>query len=303
MRMTGLLIAIAILLSGCGEPAEDKAQHRQPVPQQQPAPPPVRKLWETRPPAPPLPHFDTQTRVEHDGAKIWVASVGTGTPVILLHGAFGNAENFGNQVPALLKSGHRVILIDSRGQGHSTRDARPFTYELMESDVVAVMNALKLDKAAIVGWSDGAIIGLVMAMKHPKRVTRVFAFGANMDQSGAMSNLDTQPIFDGFLEQAAKDYARLSDTPGDFQALSEAIYQMLLSQPNYTAKDLASIRGPRIAIVDGEREEVIKPEHTKYLASTIPGAKLIILPNVSHWAPLQDPAAFNAAMLTFLDAP
>lgn len=296
MRIFGLVIVTVLTLFGCGEPTGDTTKSEPPPP----APP---KLWETRPPIPPLPPFETHGRIDHDGASIWYASTGAGAPVLLLHGALGNAENFGNQVPALVNSGHRVILIDSRGQGRSTRDARPFTYELMESDVVAVMSALKINKAAIVGWSDGGIIGLIMAMKHPKRVTRVFAFGANMDPTGVMPNLDQRPIFSGLLEQAAIDYARLSSTPNDFQALSEAIFKMIAYQPNYTAKDLAAIKGPRIAIVDGEHEEVVQPGHTKYLARTIPGAKLIILPGVSHWAPIQKPDEFNEAMLAFLDAP
>ena len=83
--------------------------------------------------------------------------------------------------------------------------------------------------------------------------------------------------------------------------LPKAVLAMQLREPNYTPDDLAAIKGPRIAIVDGAHEEFILRQHTEYLARTIPGARLIILPDVSHFAPIQDPDAFNAAMIGFLD--
>src|SRR3990172_3337142 len=104
----------------------------------------------------PLPVTHDQGYVEHDGARIWYARYGSGSPVILLHGGLGHSGNWGYQVPMLVSSGHRAVLIDSRGHGRSTRDSRPFTYELMASDVLAVMDALHLERAAVVGWSDGA---------------------------------------------------------------------------------------------------------------------------------------------------
>ena len=122
--------------------------------------------------------------MEHDGARIWYATYGPGPPVILLHGGLGHSGNWGYQVPALVASGYRVVLIDSRGHGRSTRDARPFLYELMASDVLAVMDAVDLDKAAVVGWSDGACIALILGATAPARVAGVFFFGCNMDPSG-----------------------------------------------------------------------------------------------------------------------
>lgn len=297
MRPAAVLSLCLLTLAACGDPS--------PQPKQNAAPPPPAKwttpVWETVPPTPPLPKFDAQGTVAHDGAKIWYATIGQGTPVILLHGAFGSAENFGFQVPALMKAGYRVILIETRGHARSTRDlTRPLSYELFASDVIAVMDALKLPKASIVGWSDGAIQGLIVAMKHPKRLDRLFAFGANMDQNGVIPGITERPIFIDLMERAPKDYARLSPPPHDFKGLYDAMYNMLLSEPNYKPADLGKIRGPKIAIADGDKEEIIKPEHAAYLAKTIPGAKLIVLPGVSHFAPMQKPDAFNAAMLAFL---
>ena len=296
MRRTAILVVCLAVLAACGEPAP---QNKGAAPK--PAPPPPMPVWETVLPVPPLPKFDTQGTVAHEGAKIWYATIGQGAPVVMLHGAFGSAENFGFQVPALVNAGYRVILIETRGHARSTRDPnRPLSYELFESDVIAVMDALKIPKASVVGWSDGAIQGLIMAMKHPKRVDHVFAFGANMDLSGVIPGITQQPIFVELMERAPKDYERLSPPPHDFKGLYEAMYVMLTTEPNYKPADLAKIRGPKIAIADGEKEEIIKPDHAAYLAKTIPGAKLIILPGVSHFAPMQRPVVFNAAMLTFL---
>src|SRR5262245_32556970 len=111
----------------------------------------------------PLPPSSDQGYVECDGARIWYATYRSGQPVILLHGGLGNSGNWGYQVPALVKSGYRAVVIDSRGHGRSTCDARPFTYELMASDVSAVMDTLQLEKAGLVGWSDGACTALVLA--------------------------------------------------------------------------------------------------------------------------------------------
>ncbi|MFM9865251.1 MAG: alpha/beta fold hydrolase [Micropepsaceae bacterium] len=297
MRPAAVLGLCLVALAACGDPApQSKEQTAPPAPVKWTTP-----VWEKVLPTPPLPKFDAEGTVPHKGAKIWYATIGEGVPVILLHGAFGSAENFGFQVPALVKAGYRVILIETRGHARSTRDPnRPLSYELFASDVIAVMDALKIPKASIVGWSDGAIQGLILAMKHPKRLDRVFAFGANMDQTGIIPGITEQPIFIDLMERAPKDYARLSPTPDDFKGLYGAMYNMLLTEPNYKESDLAKISGPKVAIADGDKEEIIKPGHTSYLGKAIPRAKLIILTGVSHFAPMQKPDDFNAAMLAFL---
>lgn len=249
---------------------------------------------------PPLPEADAQGYVEHDGVRIWYAAYGAGPPVILLHGGLGHGGNWSYQVPALTSAGYRAVLIDSRGHGRSTRDARPFAYELMASDVLAVMDALDLETASFVGWSDGAIIGLILAMTAPMRVSRVFFFGGNMDTGGVREIAWPNPILEKCLGRHAKDYASLSATPGGFMAFARDVETMMKTQPNYAARDLAAIQTP-VAIVQAAHDEFIKPEHAEYLARSIPGAELIILPDVSHFAPLQRPALFNDAMRAFLD--
>ncbi len=248
--------------------------------------------------AAPLPVTNEQGFVENDGARIWYAAYGSGSPVILLHGGLGNSGNWGYQLPALVGSGYRAVLIDSRGHGRSTRDARPYSYELMASDVSAVMDTLHIEKAALVGWSDGACTALILAAKAPGRVASVFFFGCNMDPSGAKEFVFT-PVIGRCLNRHKQDYAQLSATPDQFDSFFEAVGLMQRTQPNYSAHDLAQIR-VTVVIVHSEHDEFIKHEHAEYLAQNIPNAELINLPGVSHFAPLQRPDQFNTVMLAFL---
>ncbi|MCK9800718.1 alpha/beta hydrolase [Pseudomonas sp. MAFF 302030] len=257
--------------------------------------------WQTLPPTPAPVATAQSGYAQVNGVKLYYTSTGQGSPVVLLHGGLANSDYWGLQVKALAAQ-HRVITLDSRGHGRSSRDARPFGYDLMADDVVAVLDQLKIPKADIVGWSDGAILGLDLAQRHPTRVGKVFAFAANSQTSGVKDNVDKDPTFAAYIERAGKEYAKLSPTPKEYDAFVEQISHMWASQPNWSDADLGKIRTP-VLIVDGDRDEAIKRDHTEYLAATIPGAGLLILPNASHFAFLQDPALFNAALLQFLAQP
>lgn len=248
--------------------------------------------------APPLPTDGAVAALDHRGARIWHAVFGSGPAVILLHGGLGNAGNWGHQIQPLLDAGYQVIVIDTRGHGRSTRDGQPYTYQLLASDVVAVMDSLSIASASLVGWSDGACTALILADHHPDSVTGVLFFACNMDPSGALPFVPT-PVIDNCFARHKADYAALSATPDDFAAFVEAVGLMQRTEPNYSAADLAAIRAP-VTIVHSAGDEFIRPEHAAYLADTIPGASLDTLNGVTHFAPLQRPADFNAALLAFL---
>jgi pimeloyl-ACP methyl ester carboxylesterase len=169
----------------------------------------------------------------------------------------------------------------------------------MASDVSAVMDALRIEKAALVGWSDGACTALILASKAPASVAGVFFFACNMDPSGAKEITEFAPILRRCLNRHMQDYAQLSATPDQFDEFSDAVSLMQKTQPNYSAHDLAEMSVP-VAIVQSEHDEFIKREHAEYLARSIPHAEFVLLPGVSHFAPLQRPEQFNAAMLAFL---
>ena len=248
--------------------------------------------------AAPLPNTNDQGYVENNGARIWYATYGSGSPVILLHGGLGHSGNWGYQVSALVNNGYRAIVIDSCGHGRSTRDSQPYSYELMASDVLAVMDILKLEKAAFVGWSDGACIAMILASQAPARAAGVFFFACNMDPSGT-KEFEFTPILGRCINRHKQDYAELSSTPDQFDEFSEAVGLMQRTQPNYSANDLAQINVP-VVIVQSEHDEFIKREHAEYLARSIPNAEFVYLPGVSHFAPLQRPEQFNTAIFTFL---
>jgi pimeloyl-ACP methyl ester carboxylesterase len=246
----------------------------------------------------PLPPARRRGFVETDGASIWFASFGQGPAVVLLHGGMGNATNWGFQVPALVAAGYTAIVIDSRGQGRSSRDDRPFTYAQMADDTLAVLDRLEIDRAAFVGWSDGAVTSLLVADKHPERVAGVLFFACNVDATGTKPFVYSE-IIGRCLSRHRKDYAALSPTPGDFEAVFEAVGEMQRSQPNLTRSDLARITVPFWSVL-GEHDEFIHHEHANYLAAAVPGAKRVTLPGDSHFAPVQRPEIFNTAILDFL---
>ena len=253
--------------------------------------------WLTLPPTPTLPKPVESGLAPVNGIKIWYATFGRGEPVILLHGGLANASYWGHQVRAL-EPYYRVVVMDSRGHGRSTRDARPYGYDLMADDVVGLMDYLKIPKAAIVGWSDGAIIGLDIAQRHPERLSKLFAFAANSDPSG-VADIAHSPVFNAFIARAAKEYAALSSTPEEYQEFVAQIEKMWATQPSWTAADLRRIAMP-VWIVDADHDEAIKRRNTEFMAANIPGAGLLLQPEVSHFSFLQDPEQFSTDLLHFL---
>ncbi|HVY16246.1 MAG TPA: alpha/beta hydrolase [Rhodopila sp.] len=262
------------------------------------AEPQTREQWMTLPPTPTLPAANRSGLASVNGIRVWYAVFGHGLPVVLLHGGLANANYWGQQVRAL-QGRYQVIVMDSRGHGRSSRDATPFGYDLMASDVLGLMDVLHVRKAAIVGWSDGAIIGLDIAMHHPERVSKLFAFAANSDPSG-VADIAGSPVFNAFISRAEGEYRHLSPTPDGYKDFLAQIEKMWASQPHWSAADLASIKVPTW-IVDADHDEAIKRENTEFMAAHIPGAGLLLQPEVSHFSFLQDPVQFDDDVLHFLE--
>lgn len=253
--------------------------------------------WERLPATPALPKAERTGIAAVNGIRLWYAVFGHGDPVILVHGGLANSDYWGLQVRVLAQR-YQVIVLDSRGHGRSTRTAAPIGYDAMASDVLALMDTLHIRKAALVGWSDGAIIGLDIAIHHPERLTKLFAFAANSDPSG-VKDVEKSPVFTAYVDRAAREYELLSPTPREFKAFLDNISHMWATEPHFTEDQLRGIEVPTW-IVDADHDEAIKRENTDYMASLIPGAGELILPAASHFAFLQDPALFNETLLHFL---
>lgn len=171
--------------------------------------------WLTLPPTPTLPKPETSGTAPVNGIRIWYATFGHGAPVLFLHGGLANSNYWGNQVRALSPH-YEVIVMDSRGHGRSTRNAQPYGYDLMASDVIGLLDYLKIKKVALVGWSDGAIIGLDIAMHHPERLSKLFAFAANYDPSGVADASHSQ-VVDAYIARRRG----IRKTVGDTEAVQK----------------------------------------------------------------------------------
>jgi pimeloyl-ACP methyl ester carboxylesterase len=284
-RSVGLLI----LLVALSAPAAVQAQ--------------AAPIWATLPDVPPLQTPATTGSACNDGARIHFAvfNRGGGRPVVLLHGGYASSESWGFEVPKLAAS-HEVIVIDNRGHGRSTMPAVPLGYGQMAADVIAVLDRLRVAKASVVGLSDGGIVGLLLAIHHPGRIDRLFVWGATFN-THADSDVPPDPAMAGmgvrFMARMEANYRAVSPTPDGFPALKSALNRLYATEPNLTSAELGGIRA-RTVVADGAHEQFIARSHTETLARLIPGAKLLILPNVSHGGPQQDPAAFHQALSAFL---
>jgi pimeloyl-ACP methyl ester carboxylesterase len=256
--------------------------------------------WQSIQPSPmPAPRASGYASV--NGIAMYYAIFGRGEPILLVPIGMAPAEMWAAVIPVLSQH-HEVIAADTRGHGRSTRTAAAYSYALLAADYLALLDHLHINKVALIGASDGAIIGLEIAMHHPERLTKLFAQGANATPDGLFADAADPTASKAAARLWAEQYHRLSKTPDEYAAFHRAMKLMWDSQPNYTTAQLSGTRVPT-AIVICDHDEWVKPEHAQYLARTIPGARTLTLHGVSHYAALQDPQAYASAVLTFLDSP
>src|SRR5262249_50412490 len=188
---------------------------------------------------------------EINAVRIYYETFGAGSPVLMLHGGTAFHESMHYQIRALAPS-HFVIAPDSRGHGRSTDGESPLSYAQMADDMVKLLDELQVGKTDIVGWSDGGIIGLDLAMHHPERVGRLVAIGANYDVSGLqpLPPADASPDA-AELEALRRFYERLAPDPAHWPVFYRKIVAMWRSQPRYSLDELAQIKAPTL-VVAGE---------------------------------------------------
>ena len=215
---------------------------------------------------PPMPQATETGMADVNGIKLYYAVYGSGEPLLMLHGGLGHSDVWGNQIPAFAAK-YKVIAVDSRGHGRSTRDDKPFGYDLMADDVVALMDKLGIPKASIVGWSDGGIIGLDMAIRHPERLDKLFAFGANYNLSGLKRRHRQEPDLRRATSSApARTTSGCQPRRRNTSAFVDADREDVGDRSRtYSKEQLEAIKSP-VAIADGEHDEAIKREHTEEMA-------------------------------------
>lgn len=238
-------------------------------------------------------------RASIDGVSIYYEVYGSGPPVLVLHGAGAFLETMHYFISGLAPN-HTVIAVDSRAQGRSTDSATPLTYGLMGDDMLGLMKVLHLQSADVVGWSDGGIVALDMAMKST-RPRRIVAIGVNYDANG----VDPREVSPQTLAEIAREiepfYRLIAPDPSHFPILMRKIDIMVRTQPHYTLSELSRIRA-RTLIMAGQYD-AIRAEHTARLAAAIPGATRIIVAGASHMGPLEKPRLYNRIVADFLAAP
>lgn len=230
-----------------------------------------------------------------NGIKLYYETYGQGEPLLLLHGNGQSISAFSGQIPELAKH-YQVIAVDTRAQGQSTNGKQTLTYDLFAEDMSALLKALNLPAAHVVGWSDGGNTGLSLALHHPQQVKKLVTMGANLWA-------DTLAVTPATLKEVRQ--GKLLTTalyPVNKQARKvRPLMVLLLDYPRMKATDLAGITAPTLVLA-GEKD-VIQPAHTRLIASSLPHGRAHIFPGLTHYAPHEDPAAFNAAVLVFLAQP
>ena len=214
---------------------------------------------------------------------------GNGEPFILLHGNGEDSTYFSHQI-AYFQKIYRVIAIDTRGHGKTPRGARPFTIRQFAQDLLEFMEEHRIGKAHLLGFSDGGNIAMVFAIRYPERVDKLILNGANLDARGVRPAIQV-PIEIGYR------IARLFAGKSDKAKRNAELLGLMVNDPNVPVQELSKI-SVKTLVIAGTRD-MIKEDHTRLIAKSIPGAELVLLPG-DHFIAGKDPEAFNQRVLEFL---
>ena len=214
---------------------------------------------------------------------------GSGEPLILLHGNGEDSSYFVHQMEPFSKH-FRVVAIDTRGHGKTPRGEAPFTIRQFAEDLLGFMDTHGIDKANVLGFSDGGNIAMVFALAHPERVNKLILNGANLDASGVKKRIQI-PIEIGY--RIAKLFANKSPEARQ----SAEMLGLMVNDPNVKPEELSCIQVPTLVIA-GDKD-MIKESHTRRIAAHTPGSELVIIPG-NHFIANKAPEAFNQAVLQFL---
>lgn len=262
----------------------------------------AQEAWMTIPAAAPMPPAVESGMASVNGIKMHYATYGDaqGTPVLMIHGGLAHGDVWSAQVADLSRD-HRVIVADTRGHGRSTNDGSPYSIELLAKDYIALLDALGVGKVHLVGWSDGANIGYAISQTAPDRLASHFAHAGNVTLAGVDPAVEGNAVFGAYVGMMAAEYARMSPTPDGFEGFVAGVSKMWSADKPDGLEAVGSITVPTL-VVQSRYDEAIRAEHSEAIAAAIPGARLLVLDNVSHFAMLQDPAGYSAAIRDWLSS-
>ena len=228
------------------------------------------------------------------GFKMYYEMYGTGKPLLIIHGNGGSIKDFSNQVPYFSKE-YKVILADSRAQGKSIDARDSLNYEMMADDLNALLDELHLDSCYVIGWSDGGVNGLLLAIRHPEKVKKLAVTGANLWPDSTA----VDPSLYRWLAAEVDSLAKVIQTPEIKNQYK--LMAMMTKEPNITKEQLHTIKCPTLVI--GGDHDALLPKHTLLIAEAIPRSYLWIIPNSGHSTPINYSKQFNETIDDFFKKP
>jgi pimeloyl-ACP methyl ester carboxylesterase len=238
--------------------------------------------------------------IEVAGLRTWRQVSGEGDPLVLLHGGFAGASSFFAQTPALVDAGYRVHVPERRGHVHTPDVEGPLSYSVMADDTIAYLEQEIGAPADLVGWSDGAVVGLLVAQRRPDLVARMVLIGQYYNSSGRAAGDElvaylNSPEAITFLRRA---YDPVSpDGPEHFSVIHAKTMHMITTEPEIALDTLAGIPTPTL-VLQGDRDEVTV-EHSLAVVAALPEARLAVLPGM-HTLPVEHPELVNPLIISFL---
>lgn len=228
------------------------------------------------------------------GINMYYETYGTGKPLLIIHGNGGSIKDFTKQVPYFSKE-YKVILADSRAQGKTIDTGDSLDYNMMADDIDALLNHLKLDSCYVIGWSDGGVNGLLLAIRHPEKVKKLAITGANLWPDSTA----VEPGLFVWLAGMVDTLKMTKKTPEEQNQYK--LLEMMTREPNITLQQLHTIKCPTLVI--GGDHDALLPRHTLLIAENIPQSYLWILPNSGHATPINYSKQFNETIDDFFKTP
>jgi pimeloyl-ACP methyl ester carboxylesterase len=245
-----------------------------------------------------------------NGNDLYSEVHGAGDPVLLLHGGFCSLESLREQSDALALT-HRVFAFERPGHGRSADIEGPYGYERGVADAVAYLDSQQLDSVHVIGYSDGAILGLLLALGHPERVRSLVAISGNLDPSAFTDSggstgallldrlVPTEAAAEPPPDLERMHYDRLSpDGPEHGAVVLDKLLRLWTEEPHIDPAELARVTAPTL-VMSGDRDS-IRPDHSLLIAASIPGAQLCIVPGATHNLVAERPALISTVIRDFL---
>lgn len=239
-------------------------------------------------------------RIDINGHPTWIDDRASGEEtVLLLHGGMSNSDLLTGVLAEPLLERYRVVAFDRRAHGYTADPGGPFHYVDMAGDTISVLEQVVGGAAHLVGWSDGGIVALLVAMTRPDLVNRIVAIGANFHYDGVLPAEfdDSGPVGEVILQGYAE---RSPDGVEHFGEVFERMLTMMTTEPTLTASELATITAPTLVMAGDD--DLMRLDHTCALYEALPAGQLAIMPGTSHVLPLERPAEVARIIMDFLAA-